>query len=244
MRPAQYIKSGLGLMMLVWWTVALAPPVDAEAVGSPSSILKKGKWVMGLGGGAMGRHLKGVADALVFQGGHFRGYGLTDWLSVYGKVGGASLEVDDSTIVKLQDPSTQNSFGGNILFSVQAKGKLLEHKRWGWEWDWSAQYVDIRARHKGKNAARWHEWQLAMSTAKSMGRLKPYVGAKYSIVNMLFRVWDNGSLLKQGRYREDNPVGIFVGTDYYFGQYEDVILNIEGSYLDGPEIAMALSYSF
>ncbi|MBI3330860.1 MAG: hypothetical protein HYZ96_01960 [Candidatus Omnitrophica bacterium] len=222
-----------------------APPLYAEAVGSPASILKKGKWAMGLGGGvAPERSLKGNAEALVYQFGHFRGYGLTDWLSVYGKIGLAYIAVDDPSIVKVSDRNSTNDFDANVLSSVQLKGKLFEHKRTGWEWDGSIQYVDMRKRHKGKNEGRWHQYQFATSLAKPFGPLKPYVGVQYSIVDFTFRVREQGTVLRQGRYEEDSPVGFFVGTDWYVGRSEDVILNVETSYLDGAEVNVAIAYTF
>jgi len=222
-----------------------APPLYAEAVGSPASILKKGKWAMGLGSGvAPERSLKGNAEALVYQFGHFRGYGLTDWLSVYGKIGLAYIAVDDASIIKASDPNSTNDFDANILSSVQLKGKLFEHKRTGLEWDGSIQYVDMRKRHKGKNEGRWHQWQFATSVAKAFDRLTPYVGVQYSFVDFTYRVRENGALIRQDRYEEDNPLGLFFGTDWRFGQSEDVILNIETSYLDGAEVNVAIAYTF
>lgn len=234
------------LLILVMACILCRPPeLVAEPVGSPSSILKKGQWAMGLGGGAvLDRKMSGDAKALVYHGGHFRGYGLTDGLSLYGKLGLAYLEADDASIKKANSSSTTNSFGRNLLSSVQLKGRLWQNAKKTWEWDGSIQYVDIRARRKGKNEARWQEWQFATSVAKAIGRLKPYVGVKYSMVDMRFRVRENGSLLTQGTYDEDAPVGFFLGTDYYVGEQEDVIVNVETSYLDGAEVAVSIAYTF
>ena len=232
------------LFAILLLALGQAPPLHAEAVGSPASILKKGKWVMGLGGGFLERNLKGDAKAKVSQGGHFRGYGLTDWLSVYGKIGLGYLSVDDPSIVKTGDVLTTNDFDSNVLSSVQVKGKLFEHKKTGVEWDGSVQYVDLRKRHKGENEGRWHQWQLATGVAKSLGRLKPYAGVQYSIVDFTYRVREQGALLRQGTYEEEGHTGFFFGTDYTFGRSEDVILNIETSYLDGAEVNVALAYTF
>ena len=217
----------------------------AEAVGSPASLLKKGKWAMGLsGGGILGRSLKGNAEAQAAQFGHYRGYGLTDRLSVYGKIGLAYLEVDDPSIVKATSREAANSFGTNLLTSVQVKARLLEHERWQAEWDGSLQYVDIRGRHQGRNDANWREWQFATSVAKGLGRLKAYLGVKYNLLHMTYKVRDQGTLVRQDAYEQDHPLGLFVGTDYALGSSEDVILNVETSFLDGPEVDVAIAYTF
>ena len=220
-------------------------PVQAAAMGSPASVLKKGRWAFGLSSSVTPtRDLSDNSTAMMYQIGHVRGYGVTDWLSLYGTIGGASLTVDDPSIKKANDPSTSNSFGANVLVALQAKGKLFENKAKTWEWDGGLQYVDIRARHKNKNEARWSEWQLATSVAKSFGCFKPYLGVSYDLLAVKFRVRENGALLKQSRYENNTPVGAFLGTDVYLGSSEDVVLNVESIYLNGAEISVALSYNF
>ena len=231
------------LSLLSAFMLAHPGGVWAESVGSPSSILKKGKWSFGVGGGALaGRDVGTDVTAAVYQVGHFRGYGLTDWLSIYGKIGVAYLQVDDPSIKK-KDGSTEHRFDANVLSSVQLKGKLFENRKRDFEWDGSLQYVDIRGRHRDKNTARWHEWQFATSLAKGFGRLKPYLGVKYSMTSLPYKVKQDGVLLGQGRYHMA-AAGPFLGTDYSFGRYEDVVLIIETSYLSGAEVDVALSYSF
>jgi len=231
----------IGVMMVLWGSC----PVDAEPVGSPASILKKGKWFMGAGTSLLAkRNLKGNTEAAAYQGGHVRGYGLTDRLSLYGKLGLAHFEVDDGSIKKKNDLSTTNGFGLNVVSGVQIKSRFFESRSKRWEWDGSVQYLDMRARHKGKNEARWHEWQLATSVAASVHRLKPYVGVKYSVIDVFYRIREDGQQLAQGRYKEDQPVGLFLGTDWALGRYEDVILNVESAFVDGAEVAVTIAYTF
>ena len=235
---------GWGLTLVFMVVLGYHPQdVAAEAVGSPASILEKGQWVMGLGGGVLlGKGFKGGADATGYQLGHFRGYGLTDRLSIYGKIGGAGLSIEDSSIVK-QDKSTTHNFLG-VLGGIALKGKLWESPRKTWEVDGSLHYAIMRARHRHGNDGRWQEWVFATSAARSFGRVKPYVGVKYSLASMKFKVRESGSLLQQGTYKSDVRVGPFLGTDVYFGQAEDVIVNVETSYLDGTEVHLAIQYIF
>jgi len=229
------------IALAVLWPEAL----HAEPSGSPASILKKGQWVMGLGGGSLvKREMKGNAEATAYNVGHYRGYGLTDRLSLYGKIGAAYLEVDDATIIKASDPSATNDFGLNVLSSGQVKYKIFEDANQTWEWDGSLQYVDIRKRHTGKNEAQWHEWAFATSVARAFGRIKPYLGVKYSVVDFQYKIRENGQLLQQGHYKEDGPVGVFFGTDAYFGEEEDVLINVESTYLNGAEVDVAIAYTF
>ncbi len=237
--PPRVALAGLCLLL------GASPSLFAEVVGSPASILKKGKWVMGLaGGGTAGREMSGDAEARISHGGHYRGYGLSDRVSAYLKLGGAFIEIDDPGIKKTNDLDSSNSFGTNFMTGLALKMKLFESQRFKWEWDGSLHYLDLRKRHKGRNELRWHEWQFATSVAKEIGRVKPYLGIKYAIVNAFYRVRQDGNLLKDGRYKEKDRLGIFLGTDYYLGDSEDVILNIESAFQNGPEVTVSLAYTF
>ena len=240
-----------------WWNFGvaslflaafLACQVDrawGDAIGSPSGILEKGQWVLGLRGrGLFKRKMNGNADASAYQGTHFRGYGLTDWLSLYGGIGAGELVINDPSAPRTGG-STQHTFGPAIVASVQLKGKLWETP-WagGLEWDGVVQYTDIRSHAKRRNTGRWHEWEIATCLAKSFGRLKPYAGVKYSLIRMYALLKDQGQVLKQTRYR-DGAVGPMLGTDLYLGEDKQVIVNVEGSYLSGaPEVALSIAYTF
>lgn len=241
-------RRATGVLVSAWVVVmVLGAPggVWAEEVGSPAGILKKGQWAMEAGGGAvLGREVTpGGANATVYQLGHRRGFGLTDWLSLYGKIGAAYLEVKDTSVKRTSTPSSTIRFNGAVLVDVQLKNRFWRHVKTGLEWDGSLQYVFLRARHRGGNDGTWQEWVGSTSVAKSMGRLKPYLGVKYSLTNFKAKIRDGGNLI-QRTYKNDVPVGAFFGTDLYFGPSEDVILNVETSYLSGPELDIAIKYLF
>ncbi len=233
--------------MVVWVVTMVLPAAALEAVsvGSPASLLKKGKWTFGMeGSAAPSRQLKGGPDVSVYHVAHFRGYGLTDWLSVYGLIGGAYVSANDSAIKVPNTSNSTHSFGGNLIAGGQMKVKMWESRSKTWEWDGSLQYIDIVGRHKDKNIQRWHEWQLATSTAKAFGRFKPYAGMKLSVLSMFYKIQQNQALISQGHYKTRRPVGAFLGADFTLSQRDDVVLNLEADYLDGAELGMAIAYSF
>lgn len=231
---------------LVVGALCVPAAARAEGLGSPSGVTKKGKWVMGVsGGGSSGREMSGSGEATTYGVGHYRGYGVTDWLTAYVKVGGAYVEIDDPTIVtSVAAPAASHNFGGNILSGVQLKARLWQRPEWGLEWDGALRYTDIRAKHRDKNEIRWHHWQLATSFAKSMGKFTPYVGLSLSKLDVDYKIRQNGALLASGSYREDQPVDLFFGTDYILGSAEDASVNVEGSVLNGGEVNVAVQYLF
>ncbi len=227
--------------------VGAAPRLHAETVGSPASILKKGQWVFGLSGGSVAERklvgggspsLKLLMHRLV----HFRGYGLTNWLSVYGKVGAAYMEakIPQEPILTKEN----GRFDLNRLFGGQVKIKMWHNQKRDLEWDGSLQYLDVRARHKNDDEGQWQELQLATSVAKGFGRVKPYLGVKLSLVDLDFILRNNGQTIRQASARSDSTVGPFFGMDVYFGQFEDVVLNVEVASVDGAEVDLSMQYSF
>lgn len=221
-------------------------PLAAEPVGSPAGILKKGQWFFGLiGGGLAGRELADTATANLFHVSHVRGYGLTDRISLYGKIGAAYLQVDDSAIRTVASGSTEHTFGTNVLAAAQLKARLWRHAKTGVEWDGSLQYAYLGRRTSDSNQPKWQEWQGATSVAKSWGRLKPYLGLKVSLVSMDYRIREGGQTTHLGSYKGDATVGPFFGSDMYLGDSEDLVMNIETSYINGGgEVTMAIGYSF
>ena len=215
------------------------PEAHADDSGSPSSILRKGEWAFGLDFAALvdrGLQFEGDVKGHIFKAGHYRGYGLTDWLSIYGRLGAGYLEVKD-------DVAT-NSFGAAFLFSTQLKARFWQNASKDMEWDGSIQYVHLRSRHRGDNEGEWNEGQFATSVAKAFGRVKPYVGIKLAVIDFDFTLRKNSEITKQGTYKHDGFVGPFIGTDVYFGRTEDVILTLESAYVDGADVNIALTHRF
>ena len=213
---------------------------EAASVGSPTGILRKGQWVMGLKAGGASRDVTKSdlhAKAELVGGTHFRGYGLTDWLSIYAGIGAAYLRVKGN--------SATDSFDANVALNGQVKGRLWESERYGWEWDASAQYLYLGAPHRKKNnQGHWSEWQLASSVAKSLGPVTPYAGIKFSFVDLAFKVRKDNRITQQGTYKQDNIVSPFVGLDWYVGAAENLIVNVESSFLGGAEVDLSVAYRF
>lgn len=219
---------------------------SAEPVGSPASILKKGQWVFGLMGSRFtGRKLTSQSSASGYTFAHSRGYGLTDRISLYGKIGAGYFELDDRSLPLTEDSSTIHSFGTNVLAGVQVKARLWQHQPTGTEWDGSLQYAYLHRRNKTSNQPTWQEWQGATSVAKAWGRLKPYLGLKLSRVELDYRLRQNGQSVAQGSYTSRNTLGTFLGSDFYLGEFEDLVMNVETAFSgDGDEIAFTVSYTF
>lgn len=207
----------------------------AETIASPATILKKGQWTFGLDAGAfVDRGLKigsTTGKATLFHGGHFRGVGITDRLSVYGKIGGGKLDVEDDL--------AESNFGGVLIGSGQIKLRLWEDKEKDLEWDSGLRLLYLHAAGNA-NEGDWYEWQFSSTVAKSFGRFTPYGGILFSSINFKFDKRKNNVTLRKGTYDEDKFFGVVFGTDIRFEKHDNIVLNVEGSYVDGSEFTLSL----
>ena len=231
------------LIVNLAWSLGLlvARAAYAEPSGSPSRILEKGQWELGVGGGGLWkRAMKGGAKVSVFEGSHTRGYGLTNRVSLYGKIGGASVGNDDPSI----PTNVSNGFGANLVVGGQLHANLWKTATSGWEWNGSVGDLYMGAPHKrGGNQVNWNEWQLTTSVAKSLGNVTPYVGIKLSALHVDYQLRTD-KVTTHGSYRPKGIVGPLLGLDWAFGKDQITVLHLEGSYIGGAEIDLAVSKRF
>jgi len=226
----------------LFFNISLA---QAAPVGSPASLLKKGQWDFAVEGGgylsARPMESSGSPDYEVslWYGYHSRSYGLTDRLTITGKVGGSYGYIYDETTPGAQ---IKTSLSGGLVLGAQLKGTILENKALGLEWDGSGQFLYMQSHHKrsGKANSDWYEWQVSTCVAKEIGRFKPYAGVKFSTVTLDH---DDGKG-NTTSYEEDGAFGAFVGTDIYLGQDRDIIIMLEGGFLPGIEGYTGIKYKF
>ncbi len=228
-------------LSLFFLCMALA---EAAPVGSPASLLKKGQWDFTLEGGYISdrpMETSGSADyeVSIIHGYHSRSYGLSDRLTITGRVGGMYGYLYDQTTPAAE---TKTSLGGGLGLGLQLKGLIFAHQDSGLEWDGSGQFLYLISHHKrsGKANADWYEWQVSTCLTKEIGRFKPYAGVKFSTVNLDY---DDGEGNKTS-YDEDGSVGPFVGTDIYLGQDKDIVINLEAGFLLGNEFSGGIKYRF
>lgn len=222
------------------------PQAQAAPVGSPASLLKKGQWDFAIEGGYIYRRPittnKDNSDdyeVSMWNGWHSRSYGLTDRISIKGKIGGAYGYIYDN-LPNTTAPKT--SLSGGLLLGLQTKGILYQDKASGIEWDGSGQFLYICSHHKrsGKANADWYEWQMATCLAKKLGIFKPYAGVQFSTLTLDH---DDGQGNKTS-YEEGKGIGPFLGTDIFFGKEEDIVLNLELSGVAATEFYGGIHYRF
>ncbi|MBL7085001.1 MAG: hypothetical protein ISS43_02700 [Candidatus Omnitrophica bacterium] len=231
----------MGAFVLFLFCASLA---QAAPVGSPAGLLKKGQWDFAIEGGYLSERPMesgGKSDYTVSisHGYHSRSYGLTERLMITGKAGGMYAYLYDETTPGVQ---TKTSLSGGLGLGLQLKGIIFKNEISEFEWDGAAQFLYLSSHHKrsGKANADWYEWQISSCLAKVFGILKPYAGVKFSVVDLDH---DDGKGNKTS-YDEDSNLGPFVGTDIYFGEDRDIVINLEAGFLLGTEFYGGIRYRF
>jgi len=65
-----------------------------------------------------------------------------------------------------------------------------------------------------------------------------------NLIDFDFIVRKEGETTRQGTFSEDGKVGPIFGADIVLGEYDGFKFNVEGAFVDGAEVTLALSQNF
>ncbi len=162
--------------------------------------------------------------------------GVFSWLSLDGKIGVGDVEWKRGSIG--DDLSYSTNFAGGYGFRV----RLYENEDWGIKSVAGFQHISVHPDPKNQGGIK-HEtiiddWQGSLLVSKAIGDLIPYIGGRYGSLD--FIKWENEKERK--RINSEEYYGLILGMDYWLG--ESIKLNLEGTFLDGEEIAMGITCDF
>ena len=72
----------------------------------------------------------------------------------------------------------------------------------------------------------------------------PWPGSGFSWANLKFKVRKDNRITQQGTYKSDGTVSPFFGLDWYLGEAENLIINVEGSFVNDEEVSLSVAYRF
>ena len=194
-------------------------------------------------------------------------YGLTDNLDIYCRLGEAGFNYSRVDMIGgylagvLPAWGSAKIKGANaFLWALGAKGSYNLARTWLLGWD--AQYLTHTNFYKGNgyiaNALfgpnhmpiswngkmTFNEWHFAPFLAKRIGYFTPYVGGRYSYLQVYDKVRDNTDypLEQSRRYHSEDNFGAFCGLDLNLGNH--LSMNVEGRFIDETAISFATAYKF
>lgn len=189
-------------------------------------------------------------------------YGVLDNLDIYVKLGTADFKRKSTHRTRYSatdwDDDTAKLKGENALaYGIGMKGKYDFENNWIIGCD--IQYLGHKNNLKGTDTwitrddpnrtgvdtlegkATFQEWHIAPYIAKKIGNFVPYLGVRYSDLRQNYKeVEEDGD--SKIKFKADDNVGVFVGTDYKIGK--NVSLNLEGRFIDETAISLGTTYKF
>ncbi len=181
-------------------------------------------------------------------------YGLLEDLDVYVKLGVADYEGEAEGYVSgVKATDEKLSTDMDFAYGFGLKGICDLGNDWLLGYD--LQY--LRSKHKAKvtqttilgaidsteyKSGVIQEWHIAPYVARRINNFTPYLGVRYSDVEMKLKSPAESGWLDNIKFESDNNVGVFVGTDYKLG--ENLVLNLEGRFIDETAMSFACTYKF
>ena len=110
--------------------------------------------------------------------------------------------------------------------------------------------LDPNANFSSESKTKIEEWQVAVYVNRTFGNLSPYIGVKYSNLNMDFELDGSGQvsgapvlLTIDGKSEAEDNFGIFLGTDIYLIPNRFSV-NIEVRFIDETAGTIGMNYRF
>jgi len=180
--------------------------VFAGAIGDPGATLMKGEWALGPEISGVGREISD-RDGMRYDTESWRlslkgSYGVTDWLEVFGRMGGATIKIRGTP------------FDSNLGIAAGAglKGTFLDPPGHPLRYGLGGQFLYAQADDQGATA-KWFEYDIWLGVSyKDSKNLNPYGGVVYSRVDGKLQDFHPKPALDE--FRSPTSAGIFFGIDW------------------------------
>jgi hypothetical protein len=248
----------IGLAMLFTFGLCSSALAGWPAIGSPSSMPKKGKFIVGVEhtavtgwdadydspqAGARGclKHVGSNAECITLS------YGILDRLSIKARVGGQDFRAKDDTQVSAE-------FDYGFVGGIGIKYLALKEKKTGLKLALGSQYSethpkDATASDDGRDTdLDVIYWDVSCALGRDfeipkLHKLTPYIGVKYAEAKGDF-TWSSPTTGVDYNYHvaAKHNLGYFTGVDVDFT--ERLFANLEGGWGHQESITIGLNYRF
>jgi hypothetical protein len=161
-------------------------------------------------------------------------YGVFDWLSIDLKVGAGNIKQHP---LGSDEVDYSSGFAGGYGFRIRLFDTGTSKMVFGF------QHISVHPRklHLGpvKHTAVLDDWQVSLLVSHRLGKITPYLGAKWSRVDYIHWVEENR---KRRMSDLTKDVGLVLGCDIPFN--DRVWINLEGQAIDSEALALSLNFSF
>ncbi len=133
-------------------------------------------------------------------------YGITDWLEVFGRLGGAAVKIRGTSF----DSNPGIAAGGGL------KGTFLDPPNHPLRYSLGGQFLYMQAKDEGAED-KWLEYDLWLGMAyKEMGEFVPFGGIIYSRIDGKMKNFPSQPMLDE--FKSPTTAGFFLGFDWSFSK--------------------------
>ena len=161
-------------------------------------------------------------------------YGIFDWLSIDLKAGAGNIKADPNASSKVDYPT---SFAGGYGFRLKFYDEEKIRAVMGF------QHISVHPRHAHaegvKNRAILDDWQVSLLGSYSLGRVTPYIGARWSRIDYIHWTGENRKRIMSDLGKS---TGLIVGVD--LPVTENIFIDLEGQFFDSEALACSVKYNF
>ncbi len=189
-------------------------------------------------------------------------YGILDNLDVYVKLGWVDYKID-SIFQGTRETGTYSfpfvmNTDSDFAYGLGVKGNYEFRPSWliGYDLQYLRSKHDMYLTKKRTTeptgvfkSTVMQEWHVAVSLGKRIKSFLPYVGVRYSDARFKTKgiedqlVWGaDMAWLYDFKFKADNNVGVFLGTDYNITK--NLSVNIEGRFIDETAMSLGATYKF
>ncbi len=160
--------------------------------------------------------------------------GVFDWLAIDLKGGAGDIKQRPVGSSEIDYPY---GFSGGYGFRLKLYDAKKIRSVFGF------QHISVHPKSKEvagvKNKAILDDWQFSFLVSRSLGRVLPYAGARWSRVDYIHRA---GSERKRKMSDFTKSIGLIVGLD--LNLTKESWLNLEGEFFDSEAFAVSLNHDF
>lgn len=160
--------------------------------------------------------------------------GVFDWLTIDLKGGAGNIKQHPVGSSEIDYPY---GFSGGYGFRLKLYDANKIRSVFGF------QHISVHPKSKEvvgvKNKAILDDWQFSFLVSRSLGRVLPYVGTRWSRVDYIHRA---GSEKKRKMSDFTKSIGLIAGLD--FSLTKESWINLEGEFFDSEAFAVSLNHDF
>lgn len=216
----------------------LLPPLRIYAAPTDGTDMPyKGKYITGYQNNAIFKHDLGDYYGNIKSIQHFYAlsYGVSDWLSLDGKIGFGDVREKGGVHPKVDH---NYGFAGGYGFKLRVIDDDKNKVRVVTGFQHTSTHPASRNLNGDKREATYEDWQVSLTASRDIGRITPFAGAKLSYGNLIQKT--------NKIDRKNRPPAYYAGAvlGCSIKLTQNTYISVEGHFIDETSLASGVYYKF